>query len=347
MSASRRVTVFAAYGHTGRFVVAELLRRGWHPVLAGRDAVRLDAMAADYPALERRVASIEDRESLTRALDGAVAVLNCAGPFLDTASAVIDAALAAGIPYLDTAAEQQAVLQTFDRYADAARQANIIVLPGMAFYGGLADLLATAAMGDWPAAEAIDVGIALDSWHPTRGTRITGQRNHYRRQVIADGRLVDIADPAPTRDWSFAGPFGTQPMVELPFSETILISRHLRVRELHGYLNLRPLQDLRDASTPPPLAVDPERRSAQRFAIEVLVRSGGQERRAAASGQDIYAVSAPLMVEAMERMLDGRCRRHGVLAAGEAFDAADFLSALAPARLQVEVSATREPATPA
>ncbi|MEU7900623.1 hypothetical protein AB0B45_48325 [Nonomuraea sp. NPDC049152] len=31
------VTVFGAYGHTGRFAVAELLERGFVPVLAGRD----------------------------------------------------------------------------------------------------------------------------------------------------------------------------------------------------------------------------------------------------------------------------------------------------------------------
>lgn len=35
------VAVFGAYGHTGRFVVAQLLERGFVPVLSGRDAGRL------------------------------------------------------------------------------------------------------------------------------------------------------------------------------------------------------------------------------------------------------------------------------------------------------------------
>lgn len=335
MSANRTVAVIGAYGHTGRFVVAELRRRGWTPILAGRDAAKLQALGAEHPALQRRVASVDDPASLDRALAGAVAVLNCAGPFLDTAAPVIEAAVRAGIHYLDMAAEQQAVLNAFERHADAARSAGVTVLPSMAFYGGLADLLATVAIGDWTETVAIEVAIALDSWHPTPGTRRTGQRNHFRRRVVRNGRLDFLADPPPTRSWTFPAPFGAQSMVALPFAETITIARHLRVRELHSFINLAPLEDLRDPDTPAPVAADAHGRSAQRFAMEVVARNGGCVRRVAASGQDIYAITAPLLVEALERIVDGRCQKPGVVAPGEAFDAADFLAALAPEHLQL------------
>jgi hypothetical protein len=329
------VTVFGAYGHTGRFVVAELCRRGWSPILAGRDAKQLGALGAEHPTLQCRVASIEDPASLDRALDGAVAVLNCAGPFLDTATPVIEAALRARIHYLDVAAEQQVVLGAFERHGDAAMRADVAVLPGMAFYGGLADLLATAAMGDWPEADAIDIAVALDSWHPTAGTRLTGQRNHYPRLVVTNGRLAVLADPPPTREWTFAAPFGTQSMVALPLSETITISRHLRTRELHSHMNLAPLQDLRNPDTPAPVASDATGRSPQRFAMEIVVRNGGQARYASATGRDIYAITAPLAVEALERVVDGRHGTLGVTTAGATFDAGDFLAALAPEHLQL------------
>ncbi|MCR6490806.1 NAD(P)H-binding protein [Amycolatopsis sp. OK19-0408] len=51
---------------------------------------------------------------------------------------------------------------------------------------------------------------------------------------------------------------------------------------------------------------------------------------AVASGRDIYAVSAPLAVEAVERILASRTRTKGVATAGEIFDAQDFLHALTP-----------------
>jgi short subunit dehydrogenase-like uncharacterized protein len=335
MSPQRTVTVYGAYGHTGRFVVAELCRRGWTPVLSGRDTRKLQALHAEHPALEWRAASIDDPASLDRALFGATAVINCAGPFLDTAGPLIEAALRSRIGYLDVTAEQQAVLDAFERYADIAKAAGIAVLPGMAFYGGLADLLATAAVGDATRTDAIEVAVALDGWHPTEGTRLTGQRNHYPRQVVSNGRLAVLAHPVPQRDWRFAEPWGEQAMVELPFSETITISRHLQVQELHSYINLRSLEDVRDPATPAPVAVDAEGRSAQRFVMEVAVHQGSNVRRRSAHGQDIYAITAPLVVEAMERVVDGRCRRMGVVAPGEAFDAPDFLAALASPYLEM------------
>jgi hypothetical protein len=63
----------------------------------------------------------------------------------------------------------------------------------MGFYGGLGDLLATAAMGDWASADEIRIGIALDSWRPTLGTRLTGQRNTAPRLVITGGKLAPLA----------------------------------------------------------------------------------------------------------------------------------------------------------
>ena len=142
---NRNIAVYGAYGHTGRFVVQELRKRGWNPILSGRDPEKLRALAG--AADEMRVASIDDPASLDRALGGAAAVINCAGPFLDTGAALLDAAIRAGIPYLDLAAEQKAALTVFEQYGARVRAAKIVAVPAMAFYGGLSDLLATAAMG--------------------------------------------------------------------------------------------------------------------------------------------------------------------------------------------------------
>lgn len=326
---SKAIAVYGAYGHTGRFVVAELCRRGHAPILCGRDEGKLSAMAAQWPSLQRRVAMVSAPATLDAALQGADAVINCAGPFLDTAAPVIEAALRAGIHYLDVAAEQRAVQDVFEQHAEAAGRAKVVVMPAMAFYGGLADLLATAAAGDWVDVDAIEVAVALDSWHPTLGTRLTGQRNRFPRLVVSQGQPALLPDPPPIREWSFAPPFGCQSMVALPFTEVVTIPRHLKTGSLDSYINLPALQDIRDPSTPPPVASDDAGRSTQRFAMEVKLRRGGEFRRAVVSGQDIYAVSAPLVVEAVERILGGAVREAGAIPAGAAFDARDFLAALA------------------
>jgi hypothetical protein len=146
--------------------------------------------------------------------------------------------------------------------------------------------------------------------------------------VVAGGKPGFLADPPPAREWIFPAPFGREEVVAMPLSEIITISRHVACPEVHSWMNLAPLQDLRDPATPPPVATDARGRSAQRFAVDVRVRKGGQVRRAVAQGRDIYALSAPLVVEALERIVDGRSSATGVVVAGQAFDARDFLASL-------------------
>jgi hypothetical protein len=68
------------------------------------------------------------------------------------------------------------------------------------------------------------------------------------------------------------------------------------------------------------------------------VRRGGERRRGVARGRDIYAFTAPIVVEALERILDGRHKTAGVVAAGEIFDAGDFLRALPFEQLSPEAT---------
>lgn len=330
------VAVFGASGHTGRFVVAELLRRGLRPLALGRDAGKLAAAGFAGRGVAVAAVGIDDPAGLDRALAGADAVINCAGPFLDTANAVAAAAIRARIHYLDVSAEQASVQATYADFDAAAREAGVVVLPAMAFYGGLADLMATLAVGDREAIDAIEVGIFLDSWQPTLGTRITGRRNTAQRLTIVDGRLAPLPSVSATA-WAFSEPVGLQEVTELPFSEAILITRHLRTSQLRTYLNNAPLRELRDEATPAPTPADASGRSAQIFQLEVIATGGGETRRVIARGRDIYAVTAPLVCEAAQRLLGGQAGRAGVAAPGELFDALRVLLALVPAHLVIEL----------
>ena len=113
----------------------------------------------------------------------------------------------------------------------------------------------------------------------------------------------------------------------------------------------RPRRDLLDTQVrglqqflcaPHPLGQQPAQRAhpsyrvevpRETFLVEVVARSGGVERRAVASGRDIYAVTAPLVVEAAFRILAGAGDTVGVASVGARFDAKDFLSSLSPQHL--------------
>jgi hypothetical protein len=212
----------------------------------------------------------------------------------------------------------------------------------MAFYGGLGDLLATAAMGDWKAADEICIAYALSSWKPTLGTRATSQvsreRRGGRRLVFSNHRLEFRTDDPPILHWTFPAPFGPQAVIgEFTMADSVTIPRHLKTPEIRTYMTLEPLKDLDDPDLSPPAAADESGRSAQTFLIEVVARSGRDERRAVARGRDIYAITAPIVVEAAQRVITRHAERAGVFAAGEIFDARDFLRSLCPTHLSVEI----------
>ncbi|WP_083661951.1 saccharopine dehydrogenase family protein [Actinophytocola xanthii] len=324
------VAVFGGYGHTARFVLAELSRHGLTPVLSGRDADRLRKAASEAGLSPDtvRVATAEDPDALDAALAGTAAVLNCAGPFADTAPMVAAAAIRAGIHYLDIGAEQVVALRTLTDLDEAATRAGVVVAPSVSFYGGLGDLLATAAMGDWPAADAVEIAIVLDSWLPTEGTRRTISRNAGRHLAHEGGELVPPPSTPGTRE------FRDLTLTELSTADQVTIGHHLRVGRIAVHMNARPLDDLADPATPAPAAVDERGRSAQTFLVDVTVTRDGQRRRVTASGQDIYAVTAPLLVGVAVEVLTGRFDGPGARTAAQLVEPTAFLRSLDPEHLR-------------
>ena len=302
---------------------------GLKVVEVGRDRDRLPAAGV--------VASVDDPVSLDRAFDGVAAVVNCAGPFLDTAGPVVEAALRAGAHYVDIAAEQGVTMELLGRYDRPARQAGVAVVPSAAFYGGLGDLLVTAALGDWTSVDDVRIAIALSSWLPTEGTRRTVARNTGRHVVFTDNEFVPAPSVPGTVLWRFPHRAGEQRLTELATSDQVTIAHHVRTPRVSVHVNAEPLADLRDPTSPPPPPVDDLGRSAQTFHVDAVVSRDGVHRRASASGQDIYAVSGPLAAGVVARLLDDRPSPTGAVTAGRLLDASEFLRSLDPAHLAFTV----------
>ncbi|HZX06058.1 saccharopine dehydrogenase NADP-binding domain-containing protein [Kribbella sp.] len=309
------IVVYGATGHTGRFVVEELRRQHLPTAVSGRNATALAELWGD---LDVRPAAVDDPHALDLALKNAAAVINCAGPFAVTAAPLIEAAARQRIPYVDVAAEIEANVATFARHSD------VPVVPAMAFFGGLGDLLATAVL---EASDVVQVAYGLSSWHPTPGTRVAGQVSHERRNGrrvrFADGRLQYHQDPPIQEDWTFPEPLGRRRVfAEFSMADIVTIPSHLDVPEVRTYMTVEAAGDLAEAQAP--VAVDEQGRSDQTFTVDVRVGDA----RATAAGQDIYAISAPLAVGAVRRILGGETRAAGVASAGAMFDAVDFLREL-------------------
>jgi hypothetical protein len=119
----------------------------------------------------------------------------------------------------------------------------------------------------------------------------------------------------------------------------VLIPRHIATADVEVFMTVDAIRDLRDPDVRGPIAVDDRGRSSQTFAVHAEVTHDGAARSALATGRDIYATTAPVIVECMERVLHTDSGHGGVHAAGDLFDARDFLDHLAPHEVRVAVEA--------
>jgi short subunit dehydrogenase-like uncharacterized protein len=125
------VLLLGAAGNSGRAIAAELAARGLSVRLAGRRRGPLEdlarALAAGGATADVRTVDAGDAASTAGAIAGAGVVLSTIGPFARQAGPVIDACLAARVPYVDIANEWPAVRGLLDRDEQARAHAVALV----------------------------------------------------------------------------------------------------------------------------------------------------------------------------------------------------------------------------
>ncbi|PRH82574.1 saccharopine dehydrogenase family protein [Arenimonas caeni] len=145
--------IYGANGYTGRMVVEEAVRRGLRPVLAGRNAAELEAMAQAH-GLPVRAFALDNPVALRTGLNGIGLVLHCAGPFSATSAPMLDACLDVGAHYLDITGEIDVFAHCHSRDADA-RAKGVVVVPGAGFDVVPTDCLAALLKRELPAATSL------------------------------------------------------------------------------------------------------------------------------------------------------------------------------------------------
>lgn len=367
------VAVYGATGYTGRLVAGELRRRNVELVLCGRTAPRLRDLASQLDVRAPvRVASVDDLDGLRHSFADCPAVINCAGPFSRLGEPVIKAAVESATHYLDTTGEQLYMQRVFERFGDAARAAEVAVIPGMGFDYVPGDLICRlAAQGHEPLRELV-VAYAVQGFGATRGTMHSAleamrggaldyRHGSWRRAGLAPGRV----------SFTFPEPVGRQPMLRFPSGEVVTVPRHTRTDAVTSLISASafvphpaaadmarlalpgaalamrtPLKSMID------LAIDrlPEGPSAQeraraRFTVAALARGqDGTTGHGLVRGADMYGLTAVTAVEGATRLLGDGATRAGVLSPASAFDPAAFLDALAEHGVSHRVDGVPEPA---
>lgn len=338
---SKPLMIYGVTGYTGRLVLQESLARGLRPIVAGRSAAAVQAIAAPHE-LEVRAFPLDDAEAARRGLEGVGAVLHCAGPFMHTAKPMLEACLASGAHYLDITGEI-AVFEAMVAADARAKQAGITVLPGVGFDVVPTDCLAAHLKRRLPNATALELAFSGGTGpsHGTAATVIEGlglggairRGGRIKRVPTAwQTRTIDFADKPrlcvtiPWGDISTAYQSTGIPDITTYMATTAGGLRSMRLmRLLEPVLRSRAVKDFLlarlKARPAGPSTAALERTKSQvygeaRDAAGTVVRS----RLTAATG---YALTASAGVRAAERVLAGETAP-GFLTPSKAFGA-DFI----------------------
>lgn len=198
-----KIVVYGCYGYTGRLTVDELLKLNIKPVLSGRNAEKVEALASEL-GLEARPAKLEKKD-LDQLLAGAKVIVHCAGPFIHTAKDMMEACIRNGTHYTDITGEID-VFQLGHGFDTLAKQADVVILPGTGFDIVPSDCLAAhlhSKLGD-----ANDLEMAFfTKGRASRGTSLTVVEGLGKGGMIRENRnLKPVKDAFDVKSFQF-GPY--------------------------------------------------------------------------------------------------------------------------------------------
>lgn len=226
--------IYGAYGYTGELIARRLSTRDDRPVLAGRDATSVYQLGEELDC-ESRSFDLSDPERIEKGIEDVDAVLNCAGPFDDTADPLAEACLRTGTHYLDITGEVP-VFERLARLDDRARDAGVVLMPGVGFDVVPTDCLAAHLHDRLPEATHLAIAIAA-SGTLSAGTTKTALRGAGQGGAIrADGvlRAVPAADRTRTVDFGW----GVRTVTSVPMGDVATAYRTTGIPNVRVYVRV-------------------------------------------------------------------------------------------------------------
>ncbi len=255
--------IYGANGYTGELIAREAARRGQRPILAGRDAARVEPLARELGCPSRVFAL----EHAVESLDGIALVLHCAGPFVRTSAPMVEACLRAGAHYLDITGEIAVFESIFSRSDEAARR-GVTLLPGVGFDVVPTDSLAAMLAARLPDATQLLLAFQSKGSELSRGTMKTmlesiGEGGAIRR----DGKIVKVPVAWDVREIPFSN--GARTAMTIPWGDVSTAYHTTGIPNIRVYLATPPkaiARMRRVAPLLPLLSPRPIRRLLQKFA---------------------------------------------------------------------------------
>jgi short subunit dehydrogenase-like uncharacterized protein len=219
--------IYGAYGYTGALIAREAKARGLTPILAGRDAPRIAALAAELD-LPHRAFSLENP-----ALDDVALVLNCAGPFSATAAPLMQACIGACAHYLDITGEID-IFEHAQTLSAAAANAGIVLCPGVGFDVIPTDCVARALAESLPDATHLALGFETSAAMSPGTAKTSVEGLSQGGKIRRNGKIVTVPLGFRTRQIDFGQ--GPRTAMALPWGDVSTAFHTTGIPNIEVYL---------------------------------------------------------------------------------------------------------------
>ncbi len=207
--------LYGANGYTGELITRFAAERNLKPILAGRNEEKIRELAEKFK-MDFRIFSLDETAKLDAALQETEFVLHCAGPFSLTSAQMVEACLRNKKHYLDITGEI-AVFEAMAARSEQAKEAGIMIMPGVGFDVVPSDCLAKHLKDRLPSADTLTLafyGLGKIS-HGTQTTMLMNMGNGGA--VRRDGTITQVPAAWKTREINF-GAF-TKKSVTIPWGD--------------------------------------------------------------------------------------------------------------------------------
>ncbi|TDR22335.1 saccharopine dehydrogenase family protein [Marinicella litoralis] len=229
---SKNWMIYGATGYSGQLIVERAVKAGMKPVVAGRSDEKVKALAEQY-GLDHRVFNIEMLDNSDALLSGMHLVLNCAGPFSQTAEVVMQACLKQQAHYIDITGE----IDVFEMAAslnEAAKVRGVVLCPGVGFDVIPTDCVAAKLKALMPDATHLSLGFDSRSGFSPGTAKTSVEALPQGGKVRVDGKIVAVPLAAKTRKIDFGG--GEKLAMTIPWGDVSTAYHNTQIPNIEVYI---------------------------------------------------------------------------------------------------------------
>ncbi|KAJ5344682.1 NAD(P)-binding protein [Penicillium brevicompactum] len=297
------LVIYGATGYTGRLVSEHAKAIGLNFMVAGRSERKLQILASRLE-VPYRVFDLDQSTIIDSVLQDAFVILNCAGPFVQTAKIVIEACLRTSTHYLDISAEIESYQQAKSLDQDA-KSAGVMILPGCGGSVAMLGCLASHVVDQVKNPISIDVALHV-AGSMSRGSAISAGNVKAGCLQLVDGCLVK-QDTNKTIDCDFDDGNGVVTSFPVTLPDLLTISHSSNVANVRAFAHAS--SDgfpTGDCNLLPEGPTEAERDVTPYHAVAVVASDEGYVKRAVLHTLNGYTFTCFASIEAAKLVLENK-----------------------------------------